>query len=208
MKRLHVSRVDAMRSAIAGSASTSLRGAAVALFEAGGRRVLPMAVQRAVRTAVEREASRVLTSTGLLPQGVSAAGRLLESGTARTVVMHGAKAAGRQVFRSLSAAAGAGALVDGGWALYQAVGQVRGGTMTRQQAARHVAQEAGTGAASTVAGVAAATLLVAMTGGVAAPAVFLVGAAASLGAKAGLDAWLRARARGAIVVRPAASTAS
>src|SRR5580698_4812001 len=186
MKRLQVTRVDAVRSAIAGSASSSLRGAAVALFEAGGRRVLPMAVQKAVRTAVEREASRVLTGTGLLPQGVSAAGKLLEGNMARTVVMHGAKAAGRQVFRSLSAAAGAGALVDGGWALYQAVGQVRGGTMTRQEAARHVAREAGTGAASTVAGVAAATMLVAMTGGVAAPAVFLVGAAASLGAKAGL----------------------
>jgi hypothetical protein len=208
MNLLRLSRVDALRSTIAGSASASLRGAAQALFEAGGRRVLPAAVQRMVRTTVEREASRVLTGTGLLPQTASAAGRLLEAGTARTVVLHGARAAGRQVFRSLSTAAGAGALVDGGWALYQAIDQVREGKMTREQAARHVAREAGTGAASTVAGVAAATLLVTMTGGVAAPAVFLVGAVASLGAKAGLDAWLRTKARGAILVTPAAVTTS
>jgi hypothetical protein len=49
-------------------------------------------------------------------------------------------------------------------------------------------------------------LIVTLTGGVAAPAVFLVAAAASAGTKAGLDAWLSARARGAIKVRVVPAT--
>ena len=51
---------------------------------------------------------------------------------------------------------------------------------------------------ATAAGTATAALLVAMTGGIAAPAVFAVAAATSLVAKMGLDAWLRVRAAGAI----------
>jgi len=80
----------------------------------------------------------------------------------------------------------------------QAVARVRSGSMSQRDAVVHVAQEAGTGAAATAAGAATAALLVAMTGGVAAPAVFMVAAAATLGAKMGLDALLRTRAAGAI----------
>jgi hypothetical protein len=113
-----------------------------------------------------------------------------ESNAARAAAVQGARAAGRQVLRGVAASAGAGALVDGGWALVQAVRGVRAGHMTRRDAARHVAREAGTGAAATAAGTAAAAMLVAMTGGIATPAVFVVAAAASIGAKMGLDAWL------------------
>jgi hypothetical protein len=208
MQRPRVSRIDALRSAIAGSAGASARGAAHALFEAGGRRVLPAAVQQAVRGAVEKEAARVLTSVGVLPPGASAATRMLRGSATQTVVLQTARAASRQVLRNVSAAAGAGALIDGGWAAIQAVGQLRRGKITQREALTHVAREAGTGAASTAAGVAAAALLVAMTGGVAAPAVFLVGAAASLGAKVGLDAWLNARARGAIIATPVSTSAT
>jgi hypothetical protein len=70
--------------------------------------------------------------------------------------------------------------------------------MTRREAARYVVREGTTGAVATAAGTAAAATLVALTGGMAAPAVFMVGAAASLGAKAGLDAWLAMRERGQI----------
>jgi hypothetical protein len=70
--------------------------------------------------------------------------------------------------------------------------------MTQREAAVHVAREASTGAAATAAGTAAAALLVAVTGGIAAPAVFMVAATASLGAKMGLDAWLKARKKGEI----------
>ena len=76
--------------------------------------------------------------------------------------------------------------------------------MTQRQAAAYVVREASTGAAATAAGATAAVLLVALTGGVAAPAVFLVGAAASLGAKVGLDQWLGGRDEGEIeaVIQP------
>jgi hypothetical protein len=194
---LRIKRVDAVRAAVAGSRGTSLRMAAQALFDAGGNKVLPAAVQRAIRSAVERQASKLLMGSGLLEQA-SATGRLLEGGAARTAVIHGARAAGRQVARSIGGAAAVGALVDGGWAAVEATRLVRAGSMTQKEAVTHVAREAGTGALATAAGTATAALLVAVTGGVAAPAVFAVAAVASLGAKMGLDAWLRVRAAGAI----------
>jgi hypothetical protein len=195
---LRLRRIDALRGAIAGSAATSMRRAAVVLFEAGGRRLLPATVQHAVRSTVEREAARVLVGVGVLEQGAATATRLLDRGAVRTVAVHGTRAAGRQIARSMSAAAGMGALVDGGWALVQSMKRVRSGAMTQKDAALHVAREASTGAAATVAGTAAAVLLVTLTGGIATPALFFVGAAASAGAKIGLDAWLDARAAGAI----------
>jgi hypothetical protein len=198
MKLVRMTRFDAIRGAIAGTKAVSVRAAAHALFEAGGRKVLPAAVQRAVRSAVESEASRLLVGVGVLEQGASTAVRMFEGGAARAVAAQGAREASKQILKGVGAAAGAGAVVDGGWALVQAVRGVQRGAMTRREAAGYVAREASTGAAATAAGTAAAALLVAATGGVAAPAVFMVGAAASLAAKMGLDAWLRARARGAI----------
>jgi hypothetical protein len=198
--KLRLTGRDALRGSIAGSKGHAARCAAQTLFEAGGRAVLPAPVQSAVRVAVEREASRVLAAVGLLDSG--AAAPLLEGGAVRAVAAQSARAAGRQILRSVGAAAGAGAVVDGGWALLQAVRRVRRGSMTQREAVAHVAREASTGAAATAAGTTAAILLVALTGGVAAPAVFLVGAAAAVGAKAGLDRWLDARALGEVTVRP------
>jgi hypothetical protein len=163
-------RLDALRGAIAGSRAVAMGAAARALFDAGGRRLLHPTVQRAVRGAVEREASRVLSAVGV-------ASRAIETSPAPIVAVYGVRAAG--------------ALLDGGWALYRSIRQVRAGTMTRQQATLNVAREAGAGAAATAAGTAAAALLVTLTGGVASPAVFVVAAAASMGAKAGLDAWMK-----------------
>ena len=181
-----------MRGAAAGAEAIAARGAAQALFEAGGRRVLPATVQHAVRTAVESQSARLLTADAgkrLLESGVAAAA-LGESSVVRTLAAQSVRRAGRQLLRGVTAAAGAGALIDGGWALVSAAKRMRAGTMSGRQAALHVAREAGTGAAATAAGTAAAALLVALTGGIAAPAVFVVGGAASLGAKMGLDAWL------------------
>jgi hypothetical protein len=175
-----------------------MRQAATALFRAGGQRVLPASLQNVLRSTVEREAARVLVGVGVLEQGAATATRLLDRGAVRTVAVHGTRAAGRQIARSMGAAAGMGALVDGGWALVQSMKRVRSGAMSQRDAALHVAREASTGAAATVAGTAAAVLLVTLTGGVATPALFFVGAAASAGAKLGLDAWLNARAAGTI----------
>ena len=198
-----ISRADAMRASVAGAKAVSVRSSAEVLFQAGGQRVLPAAVQTVVRGAVAREASRILGAKGLghavLEAGATTTSAgMVEVGAARAVASQAARAAGRQVLRAVSAAAAAGAVIDGGWALVQAVARVRKGAMTRREAAVHVAREATTGAAATAAGTAAAALLVGLTGGVAAPAIFVVGAAASLGTKAGLDAWLAARARGQI----------
>jgi hypothetical protein len=180
---LSIGKLDALRASIAGSKSVAAKAAAQALFEAGGKKVLPESVQRALRGAVEREASRLLSAVGM-------AERALESNAARAAAVQGARAAGRQVLRGVAASAGAGALVDGGWALVQAVRGVRSGQMTHRDAARHVAREAWTGAAATAAGTASAAMLIAVTGGIATPAVFVVAAVASIGAKKGLDAWL------------------
>jgi hypothetical protein len=192
-----ISRPDAMRASVAGGKAVSVRHAAEVLFHAGGARLLPPPLQVAVRGAVEREAARVL-GAGVLESGAASSVRLLESGTVRAAAAQTVRAASRQVLRAVTAAAGAGAVIDGGWALVHVVPRVRRGAMTRREAAKHVAREATTGAAATAAGTAAAALLVALTGGIAAPAVFVVGAAASVGAKMGLDAWLAARARGEI----------
>src|SRR5258708_6227417 len=203
---LRLTRRDALRSAVAGSQGVAARSAAHALFAAGGRSVLPEAVQSAVRGAVESQASRVLVGVGLLEASASPAARMLGGGTLRAAATQTVRVASRQILRSVSFAAGAGAVVDGGWAIARGIHRVRRGTMTRGEAAAHVAREASTGAIATAAGTAAAGLLVTLTGGVAAPAVFLVGAAASVGAKAGLDAWLSARAPGGIRARAVGAT--
>lgn len=181
---MKLGKLDALRASIAGSKALGVKAAAQALFEAGGKKVLPETVQRAVRGAVEREASRLLSAVGMAERAIEGGGAV------GAAAVQGARAAGRQVLRGVAASAGAGALVDGGWALVKAVRGVRAGSMTTHDAARHVAREAGTGAAATAAGTAAAAVLVAVTGGVATPAVFVVAAAASLGAKMGLDAWI------------------
>jgi hypothetical protein len=191
---------DAVRSALAGAQGMSTKAAAQAIFEAGGNAVLPATVQGAVRGAVEREASRWLLASGLAGARAGGAPAVLESAAARAAAVTSVGVAGRQIARALGVSAAAGAVIDGGWAIAVASRRVREGSMTHRQAAFHVAREAGTGAAAVALGAAASTTLVALTGGVAAPALFAVGAAAAFGAKAGLGAWT-ARSTGAIRAR-------
>jgi hypothetical protein len=193
---------DAVRSALAGAQGVGTRGAAQAIFDAGGHAVLPPALQGAVRGAVEREASRWLLKIGLAGDAGARQGSasLFAEGAARAVGAQSVRSATRQIVRALGVSAAAGAVVDGGWALVLAERRVREGSMTRRQAALHVAREAGTGAAAVAVGAAASTAVVALTGGLAAPAVFAVGAVAAFGAKAGLQAWT-ARSAGAIRAR-------
>jgi hypothetical protein len=191
--KFRITKRDALRASAAGSRGVAASGAAHALFEAGGGAILPAQLQSALRASVEHEASRLLTGVALIESGATTTARLLEGGAAKGIVSQSARAAGRQILRGIGAAAGAGAVIDGGWALVQAIGRVRRGVMTQRQAAGFVVREASTGAAATAAGATAAVLLVALTGGVAAPTIFLVGAAASVGAKVGLDRWLDGR---------------
>jgi hypothetical protein len=177
----------------------STRAAANVLFEAGGHSILPATVQSAVRGAVEHEATRWMLQAGIA--GARDGGpSVLESAAARAVAVTTVEAAGRQIVRALGVSAAVGAAIDGGWALVAATKRVHEGTMSRRQAAVHVAREAGTGAVAVAVGAAASTTLVALTGGVAAPALFAFGAAAAFGAKAGLNAWT-VRSSGAIRAR-------
>ena len=81
-------------------------------------------------------------------------------------------------------------MVDGAFATVESVVRVRAGTMDKNEAVSHVVKEAATGAAATGAGVLLGAGLVALTGGVAAPVVFAVGALGSIGAKRALRRWV------------------
>jgi hypothetical protein len=191
---------DAVRSALAGAQGMSTKAAAQVIFEAGGNTLLPATLQSAVRGAVEHEASRWWVVSGLAGARSGAAPAILENAAARAAAVSSVGVAGRQIARAVGVSAAAGAVIDGGWAIAVASRRVREGSMTRRQAVVHVAREAGTGAAAVALGAAASTALVALTGGVAAPALFAVSAAAAFGAKAGLGAWT-ARSSGAIRAR-------
>ena len=96
---------------------------------------------------------------------------------------HAARAAGKEILKGASKAAGLGLVIDGAVASVEAVVAVRSGSMDRKSAAEYVAKEAATGAVATGAGVLLGAGLVALTGGVAAPVVFAVGAIGSIGTK-------------------------
>lgn len=208
MKRLN--RRDAVRALVSGGEAVALRSAAHVLFEAGGRRVLPVAAQAALRSTLEREAKRLMMGVGgLLKEGATAAApaaRVAAGGeaaavattTARAVIAPTARIAAQQVLRGVGRAAGIGAILDGAWGTVEAIARVRNRTMTPRQAVVHVAKEASTGAAATAAGAAAAAAVVTVTGGLAVPAVFFVGAAASIATKISLMAWIERRAMSAL----------
>ena len=92
--KFRVTRRDALRASVAGSRGAAARGAAHALFEAGGSTLLPAQVQSAVRSTVEREASRVLAGVGLFESGATSSVRLLEGGAAKGLALQTAGAAG------------------------------------------------------------------------------------------------------------------
>jgi hypothetical protein len=181
---------DALRSVIAGSGAAHVIASSVALFEAGGKLLLDEASKNALRTAAEKGAESALAFAAgplLGPATLLAKkpiGMLANAGkAARTVAPIAARAAGKEILKGASKAAGIGLLIDGAVASVEAVLAVRSGAMDRKGAATYVAKEAATGAAATGAGVLLGAGLVAITGGAAAPVVFAVGALGSIGAK-------------------------
>jgi hypothetical protein len=197
MEAIRVTKRDALRAMFAGARGVALRPVAQRLYELGGRAVLPPVAQSAIRGALEAEATSLFAGAGLLVEGANVMKALpgrLASESSKAVVATTARAAGQQLLRGVGRAAGIGALIDGAWGAAEAGYRYKKGTMTARQAALHVAKEAGTGAAATAAGAAAAALVVTMTGGVAIPAVFMVGAITSIGAKLGLMRFIGSRA--------------
>lgn len=181
---------DALRAVIAGGGAAKAIGAAGALFEAGGKLVLNESAKHTLRSAAEKgaESALALAAGPLLGAATEMAKKpvtLLASGakSARAIAPVAAKAAGKELLKGAGKAASIGLVVDGAVAGVEAIAAVRSGEMNRGDAALYVAKEAATGAVATGAGVLIGAGLVALTGGVAAPVVFAVGALGSVGTK-------------------------
>lgn len=181
---------NAIRAVIAGSAATKVIGASVSLFEAGGKLVLDEGSRNVLRTAAERGAEKALAIAAgpLLGPATAFAKRpvaLLAQGAkaSKAIAPLAAKAAGREILKGAGRAAGIGFVIDGAVAGVEAASAMRSGTMDGKKAATYVAKEATTGAIATGTGMLLAAGLVAVTGGIAAPVVFAVGALGSIGTK-------------------------
>jgi hypothetical protein len=201
-----VNIADSLRAALAGGEAAKLLASSAALFEAGGKHVLSEGAKRAVREVAERGATRaiamttgpILESAGSLAAkpiiamttkagvalGVkSSAAATASSAIAKSAGKEAMRMAGKQVLKGAGKAAGIGFVLDGAFASVEAVIAVRNGSSDKKTAALHVAKEATTGAIATGAGVLLGAGLVALTGGIAAPVVFAVGALGSIGTK-------------------------
>lgn len=178
-----------LRAAIAGGEAAKLLQASVSLFHAGGRKVLSESAQGVVRKAAELSASRALSAAAtpffgpVAALGVKPMAQVVTRDAALAVGKSAARVAAKEVIRGVGKASGIGAMVDGAVAGLEAAVAMREGTADKTSAAIHVATEAATGAVATGAGVLLGVGLVALTGGVAAPVVFAVGAVGSIGSK-------------------------
>jgi hypothetical protein len=200
---------DGWRTMMAGAAAMATAPAAEALFHAGGKHVLSQPARDIVRSALERGSVQLIErgAPGMLARsplgaapalGVATAARVARSGLAVVGRQGGrslARVAAVQVAGSMGRAAGVGLLIDGGAAAIEATMGVRAGAITKNEAIRHVATEAGTGALASAVGVGAAAAAIALTGGLAAPAVFAIGAGGAIVAKLGLRAVFSPRLR-------------
>ncbi|MFO0737854.1 MAG: hypothetical protein U0270_18325 [Labilithrix sp.] len=181
---------QALRAVMAGNAASSAIASSVALFQAGGKLVLNEGTQTAVRSVAEKGAEKALLiaagpllgpAQALVQKPVS----LLAKGASITkqIAPAAAKSASKEILKGAGRAAGIGFVIDGAVAGVEAVVAVRNGKLDAKKAAAYVATEATTGAIATGAGMLLGAGLVALTGGVAAPVVFAVGALGSIGAK-------------------------
>lgn len=196
---------DSLRAAIAGGGAARVLAASATLFEAGGKHVLSDATKSAVRTVAEKSAEKAISmAAGPLFEPVKALGAkpiaLLKGNgggiakeSTRAIGKQAATVAAKEVFKGAGRAAGIGFVIDGAVASIEAVSAVRNGSSDRKTAARYVAVEATTGAIATGAGVLLGAGLVAVTGGMAAPVVFAVGALGSIGTKRLLKKYFSAR---------------
>jgi len=138
----------------------------------------PIEMQALVRMA-DAGAREIAAAPAALPAAFSATSTAITRGAVRSV----AATAARQVGVAAGRAAALGFLLDGGVAAFHAVRRVRRGETTRNEAAKDVAREAFAGAVATGVGVLAVSAVVALTGGLGAPAAFFLGAGASMSAK-------------------------
>jgi hypothetical protein len=181
---------QALRAVMAGNFASNAISASVALFHAGGKLVLNEGTQNAVRSVAEKGAEKALAIAAgpLLGPATELARKpvaLLAKGARITkeIAPQAAKSASKEILKGAGKAAGIGFVIDGAVAGVEAVAAVRNGKLDGKKAAAYVATEAATGAVATGAGMLLGATLVALTGGVAAPVVFAVGALGSIGTK-------------------------
>jgi hypothetical protein len=201
---------DALRAVIAGGGAAKAIASSLTLFEAGGKLLLDEGTRSLVRGAAERgaESALQLAAGPLLGPAHAALKKpiavLANSGkTARTLGPAVVRTAGKEILKGAGKAAGIGLVIDGAIASVEAVVALRNGALDKKAAASYVATEAATGALATGAGVLLGASLVALTGGVATPVVFAVGALGSIGTKRALRRLTEKRA--VITVRAASS---
>ncbi len=174
--------VEVLRAGIAGGEAVVVRNAAEVLFAAGGHKVLSEGSQRVLREVAVKAVGRTLE-----------AGRSAAQLASVVVTKEVAKSAGREVVKGVGRAAALGLAFDAVIGTVEGVVAYRGGKKTAREAIVHAGTEAGTGALASAGGVIAAAALISLTGGLAAPVVFGVGAATSIGLKLGLSSLLRGR---------------
>jgi len=199
---------DSLRAAIAGGEAAKLLASSASLFEAGGKQLLSASTQRAVRAVAEKSAAGailmatapVLESATGIAKGMNGAkaalslGSKAASGTRAIVMGTGKQAmrvASKEILKGAGKAAGIGFVLDGAVASFEAIMAVRNGSTDKASAVKYVAKEATTGAIATGVGVLLGASLVALTGGIAAPVVFAVGAIGSIGTKRLLRRFVR-----------------
>jgi len=198
---------EMLRGLASGGGAAKVMSASHVIYEAGGKRVLSEAAKHAVRSAAESSATRaiglvsgplfqpiaalaqregaaaVLSPAAVVATGAKAGVKTGAAALAKTAGRQASVLAAREVLKGAGKAAGIGFVVDGAVASFEAVVAVREGSSDRATAMKYVAKEATTGALATGAGVLLGAGLVALTGGIAAPVVFAVSAAGSIGAK-------------------------
>jgi hypothetical protein len=181
---------NALRAVMAGNAAAKAISASVALFEAGGKLVLNEGTKTTIRAVAEKGAEKALAiAAGPLLGPANAIGKkgveLLAQGSkvTRAVAPVAMRSAGRELLKGAGKAASIGFVIDGAVAGVEAVTAVRNGKLDPKKAATYVATEAATGAIATGTGMLLGAGLVALTGGIAAPVVFAVGALGSIGTK-------------------------
>lgn len=189
--------------ALAGQAALAARSAARTLYDTGGREVLPTVAQAGLQTVLTRTASS--TVAGAAPTLVDVAAQAGAAEVVSLAVVTTARAAGLQIARTAARAGVVGLVIDAAFGAAEGVVAWRRGTMTGKQACVHATVEAGTGAASTSVGVLVAAGAVALTGGLAAPAVMAIGTGTALATKLGLKRlFVRNRASTPVAPLPAA----
>ncbi len=191
------STLNTLRAMAIGRPVATAAVAAEALFHGGGKDLLHEVPRAALRASLESAARQVAdgTAPALAAQVARFAAKeahVVPRG-AMVTVARGAvvRGAAKAVARSMGRAAGVGAALDGALGAVKAYGLLRRGAIDRKGAAKLVAVEGATGAASAALGVGAVALVVALTGPIGFSAALLVAGAASAGSKLAMGSALQ-----------------